>query len=252
MRPQTVYSTKAEIYAKYRWDYAPEAIDKIIRATQLSAQSCIADIGAGTGILTRHFAGRVKRVYAIEPNAEMRQFLKDQLGSTPTVLVQDSCAEATGLDSQSIDVITVAQAIHWFNPEPARDEMQRILKNNGWLVLLRNYGTDEISASTGRLMTAEYGANFSALEKPKEKPVQFYYGTGSFQRLIYPFQFKQNWAEFFGALISASFMPDENHPLFRKLKIAAQEIFTQFSDDGRLNGTVTIHGETELIIGQPS
>jgi hypothetical protein len=60
----------------------------------------------------------------------------------------------------------------------------------------------------------------------KGKPVQFYYGTASFQHLTYPFQFEQNWAEFFGALLSASFMPDEQHPLFHKLESAAQETFT--------------------------
>jgi hypothetical protein len=48
------YSSKAEKYAKYRWGYAAQAIQTIFDVTGISSQSCVADIGAGTGILTGH------------------------------------------------------------------------------------------------------------------------------------------------------------------------------------------------------
>jgi len=253
MNSKTAFSTKAEKYAKYRWDYASRAIDEIVDITQLSNKSCIADIGAGTGILTKHFIGKVQRVYAIEPNVEMRQILESEMVATPSVSVIDGSAEETRLPPESIDVITIAQSIHWFEPEPARKEMRRILKNNGWLVILRNYGVDELHKSVSSLMTEEYSANFSTtIERPKEKPMRFYYGNESFQKLIYPFQFQQNWEEFIGAMTSASFMPDENHPFFDKLESEAEKIFSRYSDNGKLNGKLDMRGETELFIGQPS
>ena len=253
MNTKTTFSTKAEKYAKYRWGYASNAIDEIVDITQLSNKSCIADIGAGTGILTKHFIGKVQRVYAIEPNVEMRQILESELSAAPSVSVIDGSAEATNLPQESVDVITIAQSIHWFDPEPAQKEMRRILKDNGWLAILRNYGTDELNKSVSSLMTEEYGANFSTtIERPKEKPIQFYYGNDSFQKLIYPFQFQQNWEEFIGAMTSASFMPNENHPLFNKLESEAEKIFSQYSDNGKLNGKLNVRGETELFIGQPS
>lgn len=131
MNIKTVYSNKAENYAKYRWDYAPAAIEAICEIAQLSAHSSIADIGAGTGILTKHFAGKVQKVYAIEPNLEMRQIAATELASSPSVSVMNGSAEATKLPGQSVDTITVAQSIHWFDPEPAKQEMLRILKKNG-------------------------------------------------------------------------------------------------------------------------
>lgn len=252
MNTKTVFSTKAEKYAKYRWDYAPNAIKEIIDITQLSANLCIADIGAGTGILTKHFIGKAQRIYAIEPNAEMRQILEYELGAAPSVFVIDGSAEVTKLPQESVNLITVAQSIHWFDPEPARKEIRRILKNSGWLAILRNYGTGELNKLVSGLMT-EIGANFSTtIEKPKEKPIRFYYGNESFQKMIFPFQLQENWEKFIGAITSASFMPDENHPLFNKLEDEAKKIFSEYSDNGNLSGMVNMQGETELFIGQPS
>ena len=126
----------------------------------------------------------------------------------------------------------------------------RILKDDGWLVLARNYGLDsERSKAAGILLSEEYGADFSVVqERPKEKPTHFYYGHNEFHTAIFPFQFWQNWEEFIGAMMTASFMPDENHPRFDKFEAKAREIFAQYSEDGYWK----VAGETELVIGQPT
>lgn len=249
MNTKTVYSTKAKKYAKYRWDYASDAIKAIATISQLSAESAIADIGAGTGILTKHFADIVRRIYAIEPNFELRQLLIKGLGALSTVSVLDGSAENTRLSKRAVDVITVGQAIHWFDPEPAKHEMLRILKAEGWLVLLRNHGSgQEKDKAIGSLMTEEYGADYAVInERPEEKPNRFYFGNDDFRTLTFPFAFSQSWEEFIGALTTASFMPDEDHPLFGKLETKVKEIFSQYSKDGHW----IVDGETELIIGQP-
>lgn len=250
MDSKTVFSTKAEKYAKYRWEYAAAAIEKVLGITQMSMQSTVADIGAGTGKLARQFLAKAQKIYAIEPNFELRQILTRELGSLPSISVIDGCAEATTLTNHSVDVITVAQAIHWFDPEPARQEMLRILKEDGWLALLSNNGTNrEKYEAIQSLMTEEYGANMSVvMERPKEKPPRFYFGNEDFQTFVFPFTFQQGWAEFIGALTTVSFMPDENHPLFPKLETEAKKIFSQYSRQGYWK----VEGETELIIGRPS
>lgn len=250
MNTGTIYSTKAEKYAKYRWDYAPEAIEAIVGITRMSAESTIADIGAGTGILTKRLVDQAQRVYAVEPNAELRQILSKVIGSFPSVSIIDGSAESTGLSNDSVDVITVAQAIHWFDPEPSKREMNRILKRGGWLALLRNYGTHkEQNQALGSLMTEEYGVDFTRVNvQTQEKSPGFYFGHDNFRKMTFPFRFAQNWEEFIGALTTASYMPDEDHPLFRKLESNAREIFSKFSNEGYW----MVEGETELIIGQPS
>jgi len=250
MDTKQVFSRKAEKYAKYRWEYAARAIETILDLTQMSILSTVADLGAGTGKLTKHFVGKAQRIYAIEPNFELRQILSRDLGAIPSISVMDTCAEDTKLPDNTVNVITVAQAIHWFDPEPARQEMLRILKEAGWLALIRNYGADgEPNKAVQSLMTEEYGADFSVLtERPEEKPARFYFANDDFQRYVFPFAFHQGWEEFLGTLTTVSFMPDEDHPLFPKLEARAREIFSQYSN----HGDWKVEGETELIVGQPS
>ncbi len=128
--------------------------------------------------------------------------------------------------------------------------MLRILKRGGWLALLRNYVLDEEKGKAlGSLMTEEYGADFTVVtERPKEKPIPFYFGNDRFQKITFPFRSRQNWEEFIGSLTTASFMPDEDHRLFSKLETKAREIFSRYSQDGYC----VSEAETELIIGRPS
>lgn len=242
-----VFSTKADYYAKYRWDYAPKSIAKILEMAGLSQQSCVADIGAGTGILTKHFLDKVRRIYAVEPNTEMRQIAARDFASVPSVEVIDGSAEATTLGDHCIDLITVAQSIHWFDPEPSKREMQRILRQNGWLAIIRNNTkSDERNDAIGALMTEKYGAIVQ--QRPPQKPMVFFFGHSDYQTLVFPFQSSQTWEQFIGSLLSASFMPNEDNSHFPALQQAARQVFDQFSTDGVL----ATYGETELRIGQPS
>lgn len=247
MDTTVVYSTKASQYARYRWDYAPQAIQAVLDATQLSPALVVADIGAGTGILSRHLAGHAGRLYAVEPNPEMRRVAHDELGRFPSVEIVDGRAEATTLPATSVDLIAVAQAIHWFDPEPTRREFMRIVKPGGWLALLRNYGTDE---ALGRAMQAlrvpENGVEpHPAAQRAADKTPDEYYGGAPFVKKTYPFCLREPWETFIGSLISASDMPDPDHPLYANLERAARRVFDRFSSGGLLE----VHGETELYLG---
>lgn len=249
MDPTQAYSSRAVKYAKYRWDYAPQAIQAILDVTRISTEATIADIGAGTGILTKHFAGIARRVFAIEPNAEMRHMAARILAPYPACRTIDARAEATTLPDHSIDLITVAQAIHWFEPETAREEFLRILKADGWLAILRNYETDKgLRDAVAQILTQEQDVDPSQTNRPAaRKPLCFFYGSDDFQRLTFSFTIQETWEEFMGALSSASYSPPEDSPLYAKLERAAREVFDRFGSAGLL----AVHGATELCLGQP-
>ena len=248
MDTTAVFSTKARKYARYRWDYAPQAIQAVLDATQLSRTSVVADVGAGTGILTKHLAGHVGRLYAVEPNPEMRSVAQSELRGYPSVEVVDGRAEAIPLPAHSVDLITVAQAIHWFDPEPTRREFTRILKPGGWLALLRNYGTDEALGRAMRsLRSPENGVELQrSTPRPEGRPPGYYYRDADFLHNTFPFALREPWEAFIGALISAADMPDEDHPLYANFERAARQVFDRFSTGGLLE----VRGETELCLGQ--
>lgn len=130
------FSKKAEQYAKGRPDYPEEVIDYI--KTLIDDGAKVADIGAGTGKLTELLAKAGYEVFAVEPNADMYAQLSLAIAKYPNVKTIFATSEKTTLAYESIDLITVAQALHWFNLEEFEIECKRILKPNGWIIALYN------------------------------------------------------------------------------------------------------------------
>lgn len=245
MKSTTIFSSKAEKYARFRWTYAPDCICAIIEMTRISRESIVADLGAGTGILTKEFAGIVKRVFAVEPNSEMRAILAKELEHFPACQIVDGSAEGTTLADNSIDLVTVAQAIHWFEPAAARQEFRRILRPGGWLAICRNYGTDE---SLGNAISKVYPAetDTSELMIGKSTPRSFYFCGSDYMMREFPFRTRVGWAEFLGALGTASYAPDEGGDLYPDFERRAKQVFDRFSS----NGVIEQGGTTELYLGQ--
>lgn len=122
------FTDRVANYVKYRPGYPQEAVNYLEKACDLKPGSVIADIGAGTGIFTKLLLEKGHKVYAIEPNDAMREEADRQLGPFPGYHSMPGTADKTGLSARSIDLITCAQAFHWFNTAEAKAEFQRILK----------------------------------------------------------------------------------------------------------------------------
>jgi SAM-dependent methyltransferase len=246
MEFKKVYASKAGVYARYRWDYAPAAIQTLFEVSGLSKQASAVDIGAGTGILTKHLVSRLARVYAVEPDDEMRAFLAD----VPCEVLAGR-SDVTGLPDGCVDLITVAQAIHWFEPEPTRAEFRRISRPGAWLALLRNYGTDpELDRALESVDTVENGVTLGSKALPWEKKgPEYYFGaSGSLQKMTFPFVLHQNWEGMLGAAISTSYTPNPGQPGYAAFEAALHAVFERFQS----NGGLELHGETELLLGKIS
>lgn len=132
LNPLNRFSDRAADYVKYRPSYPAAVIDRLLDG--LNTEQLVADIGAGTGISSRLIADRGVRVLAIDPNAAMRTAATTH----PLVEFREGKAEATGLESASVDLVTCFQAFHWFDPEPTLLEFRRIIKPTGRLALIWN------------------------------------------------------------------------------------------------------------------
>jgi SAM-dependent methyltransferase len=156
LNPTGRFSGLAGTYAKYRPSYPAHGIDFILARCGLGSQSLLVDVGCGTGIASRLFAARGINVVGIEPNTEMRCAAAveepDADGIKPTVTYREGRAEATGLEAAIADAVLSAQAFHWFEPVATLAEYHRILKPDGWVILMWNERDEQDP------MTAAYGA----------------------------------------------------------------------------------------------
>lgn len=241
-----IFSSRAEKYARYRWDYAPEALREIHDAAQITPVAVVADIGAGTGILTRHFLATAGRVLAVEPDPAMRQQAALRLGQNPNLVLLAGFAEALPLAAGSVDVLVTAQAHNWFVPALARAEFRRVLKPGGWLAMLRNRMTDaRLAEDSGAIFPPE--TDTGAYMPGLGTPLEYYYEGGAVRSGVFPFETRQTWEQYLGALDSASFAPEEGSPYYPAYVQRARQAFDRLSTAGVLISSA----QTELRLGQP-
>jgi SAM-dependent methyltransferase len=126
--PRRRFSPAAADYHRYRPSYPAALLDWLAAQTGVLPPARVADVGCGTGILTRLLAERGYDVVGIDPNEEMLAYARQAGGAR----YESGEAEATGLPEGSVDLVTAAQAFHWFDAARALCEMRRILRRGGW------------------------------------------------------------------------------------------------------------------------
>ena len=154
-KPTEVFGPLAEEYARYRPSY-PDALFDSLFARLGDPPGTVLDIGAGTGKATRSLLRPGARVAALEPNRSMLAKAAGRLaGADGWLGAVAARAESVPVASASVSCVTVAQAFHWFEPEPALAEMARVLRPGGllavtWNVVVPDAFTDEVFALVTR------------------------------------------------------------------------------------------------------
>jgi SAM-dependent methyltransferase len=132
----------------------PEALVARLLALAGGAGARLADLGAGTGALAHPLARLGARVHAVEPARAML----DALAATPVpgVVPVHAAAEETGLDAGAFDLVLLADALQWVDPERAGREAGRLLAPEGTLAVVdpRLAATPFLSALAERISRA--------------------------------------------------------------------------------------------------
>jgi SAM-dependent methyltransferase len=243
------FTSRVENYIKYRPSYPKDVIETLKTECGLTADSIIADVGSGTGILSEIFLRNGNTVYGVEPNREMREAGERLLAGYPNFRSVAGRAEATTLNDDSADFVTAGQAFHWFDRAAAKAEFTRILKFEGWVVLIWNE----------RLVTTPFLVEYEKLlksfsgdyEQVDHRRIDLdvmrdFFGSDRFRlerfRNIQMFDYDG----LKGRLVSSSYSPEPGHPNYEPMIEELKRIFQNYQKDGK----VTVEYETLVYFGQ--
>jgi len=242
------FSDRVEAYVKFRPGYPTILVQTLLQKAMPGTEAVVADVGSGTGIFTRLLLDQELRVFAIEPNANMREAAETLLAGYPHFVSVDAPAERTGLADNSIDMITAAQAFHWFNNAATKSEFRRILKPEGKLALIWN--RRKISQPFQQTYDAvlktyipEYGAvNHMNLS---EADIAGFFAAGQMVVLHFDNSQQLKFSELLGRLKSSSYCPAENSPGYPSLVAELVALFEQFAIDDMID----FQYDTQLYLG---
>jgi SAM-dependent methyltransferase len=131
------FGTVADVYERARPGYPDDAV----RWLAGDGPRDVVDVGAGTGKLTRSLVAAGHRVTAVEPSAAMLAQLR---AAVPGAIPLEGTGEAIPLPDESADVVTAAQAFHWFDKPVALREIARVLRPGGRIALVWNARDDRV------------------------------------------------------------------------------------------------------------
>jgi ubiquinone/menaquinone biosynthesis C-methylase UbiE len=236
-RPTERFSGRVEHYVQYRPDYPRSLIDALIQSCRLDARSVVADIGSGTGIFTRQLLEQQLRVIAIEPNQEMRLAAENILSGYARFSSLSGRAECTGLDDRVVDLITSAQAFHWFEAAATHVEFSRILKASGWLALIWNRRKlqDPLQRDYDALLS-EFAPEYDRVNHMniEDSAIQAFFSLNSYRTSVFANPQILDRERFLGRLKSASYLPAAETSGWKKILRSANALFSKYELDGHV------------------
>jgi SAM-dependent methyltransferase len=244
-----IFSSRVADYVHSRPDYPSALYDELIRAAGLQPEASVADIGAGTGILSAGLLERGFNVFAVEPNAEMRQAADARFAGHPKYRGIDGSAEHMPLPNGSIDLTTVAQAFHWFEPEATRKEFQRVLKPNGCVALIWNDRIvhDPLHVALDRLFAEFGGERRHALVRHENRGnVPAFFGDSFPSEFVWPHEQRLDEHGLSSLVFSRSYIPARESPRGSEIAARVHHIFTDFAEAG----VATVRYRTTATIGR--
>jgi SAM-dependent methyltransferase len=248
--PTRRFSSRVENYVKYRPSYPPAVIDLLRGECGLRAESIVADVGSGTGILSELFLKNGNRVFGVEPNREMRAAGERLLGEYAAFTSVDGTAEATTLPHHSCDFVTAGQAFHWFDRGRARAEFARILRPGGWVVLVwndRRLGTTPFLEAYERLLQS-YALDYAAVNHKQidDAVIGAFFAPGSFKVATFENRQVFGFDGLKGRLLSSSYTPEPSHPNYTPMLDELRAIFAAH----QAGGTVAFDYDTLVYYGR--
>jgi len=184
------FSAGSSDYARYRPRYPEDWFDWL--AAQCAERSLAWDCACGSGQATEELARRFEKVIATDASADQLQ----NAPLLPNVEWRLASGEASGLDAGSVDVVTVAQALHWLDLPRFWQECYRVLKPEG-IIAVWGYGIASLIHPSTNQIFQDFYHGVVGEYWPKERRIveEGYAGIDfPFQEIpVSAFEMMQSW-----------------------------------------------------------
>lgn len=246
MNPTRRFSGLVNDYVRHRPDYPQAGIDLVLEGMGYPRMLTVADVGAGTGIFARQLAQRGALVVAVEPNEDMRSACPPN----DRILPQAGRAEATGLRDASVDLVTCAQAFHWFEPEAALREFHRILRGLGRLAILWNTRDADDSLTAGYTAAIRKASDNHPAESRMDEARGFEESAMfiNLREHRVPHEQRMSLQGLIGRARSASYCPTEGP----RLSTLIDELTSLHARHADAQGDVSMHYVTRIFLADPA
>jgi len=243
------FTSRVENYVRYRPGYPIEILELLKKECRLTNNSVVADVGSGTGKLSELFLPNGNVVIGIEPNLAMRTAADTLMQQYSKFESINGKAEATTLPPSSVDFMVAGQAFHWFDPIATRDEWNRVLRPDGWVVLVWN---ERQVDTTPFLRDYEaflmiFSTDYSVVrhENAAER-INVFFAPARPRTVTFSNTQEFDFEALKGRLLSSSYIPEPGHRNFESMIRRLKEVFDKHEEAG----SVLFEYDTRVFFGQ--
>jgi ubiquinone/menaquinone biosynthesis C-methylase UbiE len=164
------FSKQSDLYARYRPGYPQELFDFILK--QVEGRSVAWDCATGNGQTASYLSAHFTKVFA----TDISETQLAKAWQADNIFYSAQPAEKTDFEDNSFDLVTVSQALHWFNFELFYKELKRVTRPGGWFAAWM-YGGMTISPAIDALKRHHHDVTLEAYWDPERKFVNENYVT---------------------------------------------------------------------------
>ncbi len=238
-----ITSEYAQSYDGFRGSFSPETIRHILTRAHVTPQkSVILDLACGTGAVMREMFGRSRLIVGMDAATPMIAHARDLYqGKAPGLCLVRAVGERLPIAPACLDLVTIGQAIHWFDLSALFPELLRVLRPGGWLAVVSRYpspaGTLNALVDRLRYPFTEAGQNGAPLWNEMSAPSNLLgledAGFTGYERTVIPYDMVLSVDGYLrGAIERASRRIDlHNMPAFRT---ALENHLHQLAQNGAL------------------
>lgn len=238
----TRFTDRVKTYVQARPDYPPALLSHLRNELGLQTDWVIADVGSGTGLLSRLFLEAGCSLIGVEPNDAMRQAGEAQLATYPNFRSLSDRAEHLTLPDASIDLIVAGQAFHWFDPVAARREFRRVLRGPAPVALVWNDRNHDTPLEQGYLqLMLDFAPEYQSLrlDPSSGQTLTDFFAPAPMHTTHFE---HEQWLEHSGLLArvtSSSCAPLPDHPGYPAMQTRIDQLFQSHQQDGKVRLSYT-------------